>query len=202
VRGFNKDNLPDDLQVGDQIQLKSRNGWSRNILRITEIKPGEYIKAENLPGGFPIRVQMPFKQYDLSWRRYNLLASYKTGDAWEAIKHLDNWSDFNDALQVLNYRYHNSFKNPPTKEWHHIHERSAGGANSVDNLAITDSVNNQNFNTWFAKPQTGTFGIPLRRFLKGKSVAEHREWGLKAIKAHGLKLIKKNLGRGSFQEID
>lgn len=138
------------MHVGGQIQLKSGKSWSKNILQVTEIQPDEFIKAENLPGGLTIKVQMPFKQYGISWRLYNPLAGYKIGDAWEAIKNLDNWNEFNDARQTLNYRYHNSFKNPLNKEWHHIHERSAGGANSVENLAVTDTVNNQNFNQWFA----------------------------------------------------
>ncbi len=175
---FNK-NIRDNLKIGDEIQLKRGQGWSKELLRLIDIKPGEYIKAENLPGGSPIKVQMPISRYGVSWRLYNRHASYKTGEPWEAIKNLNNWSDFDDARQVLNHRYHNSFKNPPSKEWHHIHERSAGGVNSVDNLAITDAINNQNFNQWFAKPQQGTGGVPLRQFLKGASARELGHGGLK-----------------------
>ncbi|RUT08295.1 hypothetical protein DSM106972_014630 [Dulcicalothrix desertica PCC 7102] len=198
---LSNNNIPDDLCVGRQIQLKSGKSWSRNILQVTEIQPGEFIKAENLPGGLTIKVQMPFTQYGISWRLYNPLAGYKVGDAWEAIKNLNDWSEFSDARQTLNYRYHNSFKNPLNKEWHHIHERCAGGANSVENLAVTDTINNQNFNQWFAKPQIGTSGVSVRLFLKKASAKEHREWGCKAIQAYELKLIKRDLGRGLFQEI-
>jgi len=184
-----------DLAVGDQIQIKSGGRWL--LAEITNIVPDSHIDYREEKG----KGKLSFESFGKAWRRYVPEAGYKTGEAWEAIKNLDNWTNFNDARQVLNYRHHNEFKNPAGKQWHHIHEQSAKGPNTVDNIAITDTKNNQDFNTWFGQSQEGTGGQPLREWLKGQKGEVHTEWGLKAIRLHGLSRHKRDLGRGPFWEI-
>lgn len=192
-----------NLQLGDEIQVKEGRSWSINIMTIYLIKADQYIKAESQePDGRRSDAKLIFSTYNQSWRKYNPNTTYNKKN-WDKIKGLSEWNDFSNARQVLNYRCHNKFGNPLGMQWHHIHERSAGGPNSVENLAITTAENNQKFNVWFSQSQKGTEKVKLRMFLREKkaSAAEHTAWGLKCIDAHGLKVVKFDKARGIFQQI-
>ncbi|MCX4533846.1 hypothetical protein [Streptomyces sp. NBC_01669] len=144
-----------------------------------------------------------------SWHRHYI---NKKGKAWEEIRGASQWDNYRDARQALNYRanlYHgtnpgNPFQNPSRKDWHHIHENSAGGAHSVRNLALTDSdLNRKTFNDWFGKAiDDRTGGIPLRDFLSGIDDRNiHEEWGRVCIEVHGHMIEVRNTKWGPFQEI-
>ncbi|MFB7497233.1 hypothetical protein ACFC09_21530 [Streptomyces sp. NPDC056161] len=144
-----------------------------------------------------------------SWHRHYM---NKKGEAWEDIRGASRWDNYRDARQALNYRantYHginvgNMFQNPHKKDWHHIHENSAGGAHSVTNLALTDSdLNRKTFNNWFrdtADERTG--GVPLRDFLRNIDDPEiHEEWGRVCIEEHGHMIEMRETKWGQFQEL-
>jgi hypothetical protein len=188
-----------NINVGDEIQVSRKGGW--DLARITEIISTTHIRYEGRDRWGRISGLLQFSGLGRTWRRYVPERGYKTGEDWEAIKDLGIWANLEDARQALNYRYHAKFRTPPSKQWHHIHERSAGGPNSVRNLAITDSGNNQDFNVWFGQSQEGTGGQSLRDWLRGQPAGSHREWGLRAIRLHGLSIRSMDLGRGPFQEI-
>jgi hypothetical protein len=182
------------LKVGDQITVK---GY-REPLIITEITPDGFVKAEKGSN----KVVQPLKTYGEGWKKYNPHTSYKTGAAYDKIKNLNQWDKFDDARQVLNDRCHNKYHNPRGMEWHHIHEQSLGGPNSVDNLVLATRAQNQQFNFWFGEVQIANpEKLSLRRYLiKTKaSPYECRDWGDKCLTKFGLKPERKNNGRGEFQ---
>ncbi len=187
------------IAVGDQIQVKSRNKW--NLATVTEFVAGSHVgyTGETLQGRISGRLSA--NGLGRTWRKYNPAMGYKSDEAFDAIKDLSAWASFPDARQVLNYRHHGTYSNPPGKQWHHIHEQSANGPNSVANLALSTSGQNADFNTWYGRSQPGTGGLTVRQFLKGQAAEAQREWGLKCIRLHGLSIAMKDLGRGPFQEI-
>jgi hypothetical protein len=191
---------PGDFAKGDLIQVRSGKKWLSPPAVIDSVGEGgvQYTHETGrgtLSGSGMGRV----------WRKYDPAQGYKTGAAWEAIKELPIWDVYNpDARQTLNYRYHQDFNNPSGKQWHHIHEQSAEpkGPNSVANLALTTSKINQELNVYFQKEApSGTDGIKLREYLKGKKAEVHELWGKRAIVALGLTIAKKDNGRGPFQEL-
>ncbi|MFF0287937.1 DUF4157 domain-containing protein [Streptomyces sp. NPDC005262] len=139
------------------------------------------------------------------WKKYNPGQSYKTGEAFERIRHRNEWDDFNDARQVLNYRKHVEFSNPEGMQWHHIHEQNAGGRHLVPNLALTTvELNRDTFNRWFTRPRRDLNGLNVRAYLRGinASEAEYRKWGLLCIKENKLKIDRRNHNnRGDYQEL-
>lgn len=147
------------------------------------------------------------RDFEKLWVKSSRGVSYKKDEAWDKIKDLDSWGDFNDARQVLNYRYHNKFNNPGGMQWEHIVERSAGGPNSVANLALTSAALNQQFNAWFARPykpgeiigMPGTGGQPLRKFLKGQPFSEHRRWKEACYRIFGVSVKPMSNARGNYQ---
>ena len=200
-----------EWKVGDLIQESRGDNWSSIPLRIIEIelqRDGTYqIKAtqvrERVPKGQqPITSTLFSTTYGTRWRRGNLNTSYKTGEAWDRIRNLDNWSNFNDARQVLNYRYHNKFDNPSGLQWHHIIEQSVNGPNSVENLAITTSQINLAISDWFNRPQYGTRKKKVRDFVRNESRQVQRYWGEQAIEAMRLKIVEEDFGRGRFQQLE
>ncbi len=183
-----------NIQVGDEIQVSGAKWWHAVV---TTVVPNASIQYQGDAG----RGQLAFASYGTQWRRYVPEAGYKTGAAWTAIKLLLTWGSFADARQALNYRAHGRFNNPAAKQWHHIHENSAGGPNSVTNLALTLASNNQNFNVWFGQAQPGTGNMPLRQWLIGKPAATHVDWGLRCITLHGLTVTTHSTPMGPYQTI-
>ena len=184
---FNKD---------DQIQVAGKKWW---LAKVTAVVPNSHVKYE----GDGINGTLAFSDLNRVWRRYDPDAGFKTGAEWDAIKTLSSWTSFEDAKQALNYRANGKWTNPGGQQWHHIHERSAvpPGPNSVTNLALTSAANNQAFNVWFMQSQSGTGGVDLRTWLKGKPASMHVDWGHRAIKAHGLAVSTKSTPLGSYQTI-
>jgi hypothetical protein len=139
------------------------------------------------------------------WKKYNPGQSYKTGEAFERIRHKSEWSEFNDARQVLNYRKHIEFSNPEGMQWHHIHEQNAKGRHTVPNLALTTvELNRDTFNRWFTRPRRDLNGMNVRAYLAGinASEAEHRKWGLLCLKENKLRIDRRNHNnRGDYQEL-
>jgi hypothetical protein len=88
-------------------------------------------------------------------------------------------------------------------EWHHIHEQSLGGPNSVDNLVLATQAQNQQFNVWFSQVQIpNRLNKSLRVYLQETRAtpAECREWGERCLKEFGLKVERRNINkRGEFQ---
>jgi hypothetical protein len=97
----------------------------------------------------------------------------------------ESWDSFADARAVLNWRHHEHQLNPSGKQWEHIIEQSAGGANASGNLALSDSTVNNTLGTLFGKPYAsheapaglpGTGGKPLRKALKGAPLYNQNRW--------------------------
>ena len=78
-----------------------------------------------------------------AWRMAGTVPVDARGAAYEAIAHLNVWSGFDDARQVLNRRHHGNDRNPSEMQWHHIHEQSSNGPNSVDNLVLISRTLNR-----------------------------------------------------------
>jgi hypothetical protein len=201
-----------EWDVGHLIAERKGNGWS-NPLQITAItindqEPAEsyFITAKEVQdyvprGREPLKLTISSKTYGVRWRRTSVDTSFKQGQAWERIKNLNEWSNFADARQTLNHRYHNDFRNPQYMQWHHIIEQSVNGPNSVENLALTTGEINRAISNWFNIPHYGTGGKRLRDFLASQSRKIQRFWGEEAIKAMGLKIVKRNNNRGVFQQL-
>ncbi|MFF9402935.1 hypothetical protein [Streptomyces sp. NPDC014744] len=190
-----------EVSIGDSIEAKWGRLWA--ISEVTR-KDGGFLHYSGHTHRGPIKGSVRIELFGTSWREYKEGRGYKLGDAFEAIRTLRSWNTYADASQVLSYRAHKKFNVPPGKNWHHIHENSAGGAHSVKNLGLVDArINQVDFNNWFRlKTHPGTGGMPLRKFLENKSEAVHIEWGMKCIKAHGLSVNAKDNGRGPYQEIN
>ncbi|MBP2330386.1 hypothetical protein JOF56_010771 [Kibdelosporangium banguiense] len=190
---------PPKVSVGDTVEVKWGRAWA--ISEITSVTTETFSYLGHIHSG-PVSGTIRVDSYDARWREYKPGRVYKVGKAFEAIKDLSIWPIYADASQVLSYRAHGKFNVPPGKNWHHIHEASAGGPNSVDNLALVGArINQVDFRTWFGRPQRGTGRQPLRQFLKGQGEQAHIDWGMRCIRAHGLDVVLRNHGRGPYQEI-
>ena len=189
------------VKTGDKVQVMHDGDWSVDYLKITAQANQYKCEASGKIDKNQISKTLLSKDYLKLWRKYN---PYKTGEAWEAIKTLNDWaSSYKDASQTLSYRKHGRFNVPPGKNWHHIHEQSNNGPNTVENLALTDAGLNTGFlNAYFRIARPGTGGLPLRLFLAGKDHATHMMWGLQAIAAAGKSLVRgKDEGRGTYNEV-
>lgn len=188
------------VNTGDKVQIMYNGDWSTDYLKITSKTNQHKFEATGKIDKNQLTKVLYSRTYLQDWRKYN---PYKTGDSWEAIKSLNAWASYKDASQTLSYRKHAKFNVPPGKNWHHIHEQSNAGPNTMDNLALTDAGLNTGFlNAYFrvAYPETGT--VPLRKFLAGKDHATHMMWGLRAIAAAKKTLVLgKDEGRGVYNEV-
>jgi len=196
-----KRTIPGDLnvKVGDDIQVRGGSKWVA-ICQVTEVTDThlQYLGHNEVGKMSGVLVLTGVNK---SWRKYRPEAGYKVGPAFEVIRTLSTWSNFNDARQVLSYRAHAKFMVPPGRNWHHIHENSAGGAHSVANLALATMRQNQDFNVWFSRVQRGTGQLSVREFLRDQDANVHKTWGLDCIRKHGLSVRAADLGRGPYQEI-
>ncbi len=197
-----KKGLP-KLALKDRIQLWQAGTWSADYLKLTQLPQpstqATYQASGSIAGVARIEL-LTLETYGTNWRKYH---PYKEGEAWAAIRALDYWTQCKDARQALNYRHHRQFNNPVSKDWHHIHEQSNGGAHSVKNLGLVDSDLNRNaLNNYFRQRYPFTGGLTLREYLKGKSADENRQRGLVALRDLGLTLHQRT-GTDSlpYQEI-
>ncbi|MGH7511006.1 MAG: phage tail protein [Gemmatimonadales bacterium] len=195
-----KRTIPGDpnIKAGDDIQARSGSKWV--ICQVTEVTDThlQYLGHDEVG---KISGLLLLTGVNKSWRKYRPEAGYKVGAAFEAIRTLSTWTNFNDARQVLSYRAHGKFTVPPGKNWHHIHENSAGGAHSVANLVLATAGQNQDFNVWFSRVQRGTGQLSVREFLRDQDASVHKTWGLDCIRKHGLSVRMADLGLGPYQEL-
>ena len=115
------------------------------------------------------------------------------------------------ARKVLNYRYHSLQINPAGKEWEHVIEQSAGGPNSVTNLALANATVNRDLGVWFGQRQPSAAGFPntgsltVRQFLDEAHAtgAERERWKRRAYAIFGVTLRPPtNQGRGPYRTLD
>lgn len=189
---------PVAVAIGDKVQVRDGGGWA--MCEVTKFTTTHFEFVGHSRSG-RISGTMSLAGVGQSWRKWRPEMSYKTGEAFEAIRNLSLWTNFADARQVLSYRAHGGFNVPPGKNWHHIHENKAGGAHSVKNLALSTAGQNQDFNVWFSRPQRGTGALSLREFLRGQDKGIHEQWGLECIAKHGFSVVPRDQGRGLYQEI-
>ncbi len=193
---------PPVVNVGDCVNTKYGKGWA--ISEVTAVTPTTFSYIGHTNTG-RVTGTTRLADYGRFWRDYKPGRTYKLGAAFDAIKDLSDWgANYADASQVLSWRAHGKFNVPPGKNWHHIHEHSGGGANSVTNLGLIDfKVNQVDFRVWFGRAQTGTGGMPLRQWLAqtGADPQEHLRWGLRCLAAHGYRVVPRDQGRGPYQEI-
>ena len=189
------------VKIGTLLQIMDNGKWSDYSVKVTKVinQYQFYANAKDQP-------EKVFRNNDLdiTWRKYN---PYKVGEAWEAIKDLPKWNNYPDARQVLNYRKHKTFHNPPAMDWHHIVEQNHPDTeNSVKNLAIVSENLNRGFlNQYFLKEYEGAPGLAgyrLRDWVKTQPKDVAYQWGLKAIIAAGKRLVLKDEPRGKYQEIE
>ncbi|MFB7936136.1 hypothetical protein [Streptomyces sp. NPDC056049] len=188
-------------KVGDSIEVRSGVSWvASTVVTVTETTfTYQAMSGYGRTDSGTMRIGNP------GWREFDPGRHYKKGPAWERIKSQDEWSNYPDARQVLNYRHHKRYDNPTGMEWHHIHEQYANGPNSVKNLTLSTVKQNASFNHWFNKPQKSgpvhTQGIKLREYLRviGASAADHRYWGDVCLAKHGLRVEEVDRGRGPYQ---
>ncbi|MEU3076809.1 hypothetical protein ABZ693_25755, partial [Streptomyces laurentii] len=184
-------------RVGDLVDVRwGENSWVPS--KVTGVTGGAFEYRALSDYGKSHAGVYPLSQ---PWREFDPNRHYKKGSGWDRIKNKDSWNNYPDARQTLNYRHHESFQNPFEMEWHHIHEQSANGPNSVDNLTLSHRSQNAAFNHWFNRPQNGTNGVKLREYLKGIGATpdQHREWGDVCLEKHGLKVESVDRGRGRYQ---
>jgi hypothetical protein len=119
------------------------------------------------------------------------------------------------ARKVLNFRANEDDSrefqsNPPGKEWEHIVEDSAGGPNSVKNLALADATVNRDLGVWFGQRQPSAPGFPntgpltVRDFLDAAKAGERVRirWKERAYQIFNVRLLQEpfpNKGRGPYR---
>ncbi|MER5615860.1 hypothetical protein [Streptomyces sp. NPDC002215] len=182
-------------QLGDKVEIRAGHLWVASEVTRVDEKSFRYTALKEY--GRSDSGQMPIRSH--GWRDFDPGRNYKKGGAWEDIKNKNEWSNYPDARQTLNYRHHKIFKNPPEMEWHHIHEQSLNGPNSVSNLTLSTKRQNSDFNHWFGAKISQ--GISRRDHLKqiGATPEQCREWGDECLRMHGLKVQTINKGRGPYQ---
>ncbi|MFC3385323.1 hypothetical protein [Couchioplanes azureus] len=191
-----------DVKKHDIIQIKQEKGW--NICEVTEVAGGK-IRFIGHNSTSRISGMLDASGMGRTWQKFVPEANYKVGAAFDAIKDLpERGGSFPDVRQVLSYRAHGQFNVPPGMQWHHIHEHSAGGPNTVTNLVLSTAAQNQAFNVWFGERHGAADGCPwtedkpLRAFLVGKDRALHEMWGQLCLTKHGVTAIRVDRGRGPF----
>jgi hypothetical protein len=211
---------PAQVAVGTQIQLAgSGGGWRPYPYQVTAVTAthiqyrfvGTDVPRAAVSGGLS-----PLNEAGRLWR----LFSPQAGDLpqSELLTHNGgatgtntSWSDMRIARKVLNHRHHDQQINPAGKEWEHVIEQSAGGPNSVNNLALADATINRDLGTWFGQRQASAPGFPntgpltVRQFLDEAhtDAAERRRWKMRAYAIYGVTLRPTtNHGRGPYRKLD
>lgn len=216
----------DTIRVQFQTQKSARDTWpeSRAVsagikynyvpASVTSVQGSQihYRTRADLTQGAPVSGFVEVTGYDVTWKRYQPGSAYVQGPAFDRIKSLNKWDDVNDARQVLNWRYHNSFETPPNMEWEHIVEQSAVevhaaiALHSVDNIALATRTLNQAFGRFFGQEQEGTNRLPLRVWLRDKPLSLHLFWKERCYGIYQVRVVRKSVGidrvaRGDYQVI-
>jgi hypothetical protein len=186
------------IAENDTIQVSGGTGW--NLCVVTAIVPGSHLLYVGHDSRQKISGRLALSGQGTTWRKYREEAGYKIGDAFEAIRN-GPWTNFADARQVLSYRAHGRFNVPHGYNWHHIHEQTNDGPNTLDNLVLASAADNLAFSYWFSKPFPGTGKLTVREYLAGKQHPEHVEWGMKCLRLHGKSVAHSDEGRGPFNKL-
>jgi len=188
--------LIEEFKREEEIEIKTAGGGWRvvDLVKLNE----ETLKVEwaYKPPAVAKGTHRLVEDYQTFYRKYIAGRSFLSRERL-AAENLsgDVWEDRNVARMVLNFRANDddSQRNIPNKEWHHIHEFSGGGPNSVDNLVLTSESNNLTFKKWFEKPQgqignlERTYPLPLRDYLKEKKNKDlWKAWGYACLKHHSV----------------
>ncbi|WP_236065815.1 phage tail protein, partial [Streptomyces poriferorum] len=182
-------------KLDDKVEIRTGHLWVAS--QVTEVNEKKFHYTALEEYGRSDSGQMPIQSQN--WRDFDPGRHYKKGNAWEKIKNADEWNNYPDARQTLNYRHHKIFKNPTGMEWHHIHEQSLNGPNSVSNLTLSTEKQNATFNHWFGAKISQ--GVSRRDHLRriGASADQCREWGDECLRRNGLKVQTVDKGRGPYQ---
>jgi hypothetical protein len=208
----------EELQGQTFVQVPRGAGWYVARLESFDAEKKTVLIRVVWPKSPEATVESTFKAHGKSWKKYVPgEAPITDPETWKTMSAptVTSWTEFAHARQVLNYRRNenNSFSQPSGFQWHHIHEQSAAGPNSVANLAYTSANNNLEFKRFFDKPQSGirdldgnllpsTYPLPLRDWLRGKTEPEHTRWGLACIRWHKLGVVPhQDATKGAWQEI-
>jgi hypothetical protein len=193
-----------ELKGEEWIQIKRGKGWLVAELDSVDEKAREIKWTEDFPVSGTVKGTTAFKEYGTLVRKY--IPGTEPYFAPEKLKEenaKDDWGDsFPTAKKVLNYRANDDDDQshvPEGKNWHHIHEQSGEGPNSVVNLVLTSASNNSTFNVWFTQRQLGVNrpGDPdigylegtgpktLRTYLKDKGNPDlWKRWGYACLALH------------------
>ena len=125
----------------------------------------------------------------------------------------EQWDDQGTATIVLNYRVRKTQFNPPGRQWEHIIEKSAGGAHSSENLALTASQINNRLGVLFGQPYashevpaglSGTGGKPLRMYLQetNQGLSVQTQWKQFFYGQLGVSLKGNSSERGIWRELN
>jgi hypothetical protein len=192
-----------ELEGEEYIQVKRGSGWIVGKLDKIDKVATEIYYTVVFPKAGTVKAMAKFFKYGEVVRKYvRGSEAYLSPEQLTAAnsKVMGPWDDFGTARKVLNYRANednDQTRNPPGKEWHHIHEQSGNGPHSVPNLALTSRANNAKFNTWFGQMQyavqlggdvgalEGTGALSLRSYLKQRSNPDlWRRWGYACLAIH------------------
>jgi hypothetical protein len=208
---------------GAEIQLAgSGGGWRPYRYRVIDVIDGRIhyrFEGQSVPRAAVLSGEVPLVGSPPRWRLYQPNA----GDIpiEELLQHngpggtnRGPWLPMRIARKVLNFRANEdeSQSNPAGKEWDHIVEASAGGPNSVENLALADAGVNRDLGVWFGQRQPSAPGYPntgpltVREFLDAANVnpPERRRWKERAYRIFRVRLQdqERNRGRGPYRVLE
>ena len=194
-----------ELEGEKWIQIKRGAGWIVGSLDVVDKTKEEIRYTVVFPAAGIVKAAAHFMEYDKVVRKYQPgTEGYLSPEALAAANNTNVWGSYPLARKVLNYRANENndqSRNPPGKQWHHIHEQSGNGPNTVTNIALTSNANNQTFNEWFGKLQysvtlggdighlEGTGQLSLRNYLKTVGEPElWKRWGLACLALHHVRV--------------
>jgi hypothetical protein len=184
-----------DIEHETELHMKtSKGGW--RVVRVVKVEPAAKTVDWALIAPQVGKGTFRFSDYGRLWKKFIPGTGFLPLDRLAAENAKPGpWDDRNVARLVLNYRSNedDSQFNPAGKQWHHIHEFSGGGPNSVTNLVLTSTSNNMKFKEWFERPQDQrgvlerTYPFRLRDYLKEKDRPElWKAWGYACLEFHGV----------------
>ena len=123
------------------------------------------------------------------------------------VINLQEWSSYDTARKVLNWRAKAcQWNNPSGKEWHHIQEQSGGGTHSVSNLGLISTTKHKTISAYYSSidsdPRSEQEGIRFRDYVNRLSAFEQYQEGLSVISKLNYSVSTIDEGRGVFQVIE
>jgi hypothetical protein len=185
----------EELKDQEEIQIKTAGGGWRVVQLVKVNKETLKVEWAYIPPAVAKGTHRLVEDYGKFYRKYIPGTGFLSPKKRDAENLKLEWEDRNVARLVLNFRARDddSQFNIPGTEWHHIHEFSGGGPNSVENLVLTSASNNLTFKKWFERPQEQigslerTYPLALRDYLKEKGSKDlWHAWGYACLKRHGV----------------